>query len=694
MAVVPEYEYQDLLHTDSIRILQLQPSKTHHGDLHIELIEVKLGEFLEYEAISYVWGEPVFDHQLRTPLGSIKITRNLDTALRGLRSENVVRNLWTDAVCINQMSMDEKAQQIPLMGGIYKFANCVLAWLGEGGEEIPKGFTGCKGLLKAAKEFHVGPDDSDHQYLRPPQLKVPPPSSSSSSGSEPKTLNAASISPEDMQRLESTFQSLLNSGLSSIVALPWFSRLWIIQEIVVSQRAALHYGGDKLDWDDFQTIIRLLMAILHLGTDCGWTSMELGKFPNKSELSRAIDIIQLRREYKVMTDPGAFAQSLYRQFGNNLMRARRHNCSDDRDRVYALLSLLGRGAEINIPGRHGIHVTPDYRKTVGEVYTGFALQYMPSGGYADLRILHDAGLWCRALDDSETQPWEKDYVPTWAPEHRPAKLNDYQLPWNNDAFSCTGDIIQQVKHLPNQFPNHDKFVGLEIALVDRVETLIVQADESAARDGTLAMRDLASLPRVGMVQDSGEMIPMALGQLEAFNLVPGGKYKATGEDIRVALLRTLLANCSNPDVWECMTDRFDVRDSTAVLARFAEFEQHYAQEGSELRTLFKQSEYDLTKLSNGALNVFTMLLAIAGVLSQTKFAITTTGMLALLPKMAAQYDYIVRVGGANVPFVVKKGPEGFENFKLYELVGPCYVHGVMYNEAPYMQQEKGTMWFV
>ncbi|KAH9207004.1 heterokaryon incompatibility protein-domain-containing protein, partial [Leptodontidium sp. 2 PMI_412] len=116
MAVVPEYEYQDLLHTDSIRILQLQPSKTHHGDLHIELIEVKLGEFLEYEAISYVWGEP--------------ITRNLDTALRGLRSENVVRNLWTDAVCINQMSMDEKAQQIPLMGGIYKFANCVLAWLG------------------------------------------------------------------------------------------------------------------------------------------------------------------------------------------------------------------------------------------------------------------------------------------------------------------------------------------------------------------------------------------------------------------------------------------------------------------------------------------------------------------------------------------------------------------------------------
>ena len=196
MAVVTKYEYQALPYTDSIRILQLQPSKTHDEDLHVELIDVRLDEHLEYEAISYVWGDPVFGHQLHTPLGSINITGSLDSALRGLRSKECVRNLWTDAVCINQTDKDEKAQQIPLMGGIYKIAKCVLAWLGEGGEDTPKAFTECKGLVKKAKEFHVGPEDSDQQYLRPPQLKAP----SSSSGSELKTLNAANIAPDDMQR--------------------------------------------------------------------------------------------------------------------------------------------------------------------------------------------------------------------------------------------------------------------------------------------------------------------------------------------------------------------------------------------------------------------------------------------------------------------------------------------------------------
>jgi hypothetical protein len=61
MAVVTKYEYQTVPHTDSIRKLQLQPSKTHDEDLHAVLVEVRLDEHLEYEAIAYVWGELVFD---------------------------------------------------------------------------------------------------------------------------------------------------------------------------------------------------------------------------------------------------------------------------------------------------------------------------------------------------------------------------------------------------------------------------------------------------------------------------------------------------------------------------------------------------------------------------------------------------------------------------------------------------------
>ena len=41
--------------------------------------------------------------------------------------------LWIDAICISQTDNAEKALQIPRMGDIYRLANRVVAWLGEGG---------------------------------------------------------------------------------------------------------------------------------------------------------------------------------------------------------------------------------------------------------------------------------------------------------------------------------------------------------------------------------------------------------------------------------------------------------------------------------------------------------------------------------------------------------------------------------
>jgi hypothetical protein len=66
----------------------------------------------KYEALSYCWGE-IDDLVPMTCDGAeIRITRNLDTALRRLRRLHEPRVLWIDAICINQASIG-MIQRIP-----------------------------------------------------------------------------------------------------------------------------------------------------------------------------------------------------------------------------------------------------------------------------------------------------------------------------------------------------------------------------------------------------------------------------------------------------------------------------------------------------------------------------------------------------------------------------------------------------
>ena len=66
-----------------------------------------------YEAISYSWGWPGRDHEIRCSGKSIKVPPSLADALQYLRSSTDSRILWCDALCINQDDAEEKASQGP-----------------------------------------------------------------------------------------------------------------------------------------------------------------------------------------------------------------------------------------------------------------------------------------------------------------------------------------------------------------------------------------------------------------------------------------------------------------------------------------------------------------------------------------------------------------------------------------------------
>lgn len=86
-----------------------------------------------FEALSYTWGSA---ENLRNifigclGLCTLPMTPNLAEAPTYLRYEDRPRNLWIDAICVNQQDLKERGLQVRIMADIYSKATRVVAWLG------------------------------------------------------------------------------------------------------------------------------------------------------------------------------------------------------------------------------------------------------------------------------------------------------------------------------------------------------------------------------------------------------------------------------------------------------------------------------------------------------------------------------------------------------------------------------------
>lgn len=65
-----------------------------------------------------------------------------------------------------------------------------------------------------------------------------------------------------------------------------------------------------------------------------------------------------------------------------------------------------------------------------------------------------------------------------------------------------------------------------------------------------------------------------------------------------------------------------------------------------------------------------------------RVCVTAAGRLGCVPPLSQVGDEVVLIHGAPTPFVIRKSVEatGADN-NLYELVGACYMHGMMDGEA-------------
>ncbi|KAH7080801.1 heterokaryon incompatibility protein-domain-containing protein [Paraphoma chrysanthemicola] len=238
-----------------------------------------------YVALSYAWGD------LQAPKECIKlngqifeVTKTLYDFLCFFRNSLVNEEtrpwIWIDQICINQLDNSERSHTVSFMSDIYREATFVVAWLGYD-------------LWSTRNAQRLGPLSRDGLLL---------------------------------------LQPILNN--------PYFTRLWIVQEVILAREVHFVSGHIWLPLHDLPQY-RFCRAQNFL-SEIPTTSLDLLSNKDNQRKQLAIDPTYQRHE----------------DFRFSIINYCDNVCSDPRDKVYALMGFVEVEYQVPI----------DYSKTVEQVF--------------------------------------------------------------------------------------------------------------------------------------------------------------------------------------------------------------------------------------------------------------------------------------------------------------------------------------
>jgi hypothetical protein len=190
---------------DSIRLIEIIPDSNDRA-IRCRMRNATISEG-SYNCLSYTWLPKYPEHKIEVNGHILTVGENLyqflvacRTYQTGRRSDHsndthrsfTTASFWIDAICIDQSNLDERNHQVRQMGQIYKGAQEVLMWLGKLDQDMP--------------EFSRELD------------KLTEPHRHSSS------LMATYLGRENHS---------LRDELCKFMTLPYWSRIWIAQEILL-----------------------------------------------------------------------------------------------------------------------------------------------------------------------------------------------------------------------------------------------------------------------------------------------------------------------------------------------------------------------------------------------------------------------------------------------------------------------------
>lgn len=417
---------------EQIRLVRILP-EDENDMLSLELktfssLTAEHDQSKQYAALSYAWGTSPSDVVILVNGCSFRVTSTLERGLRCLRSgryheredQFTLLYLWVDAICINQEDLDERNQQVRRMNVIYSMAQDVIIWIGDHieaadnlhGLEVPTRSSGrldrttvltnmALDALKYVVRCESGADL--YEYLQDKWQ--------TSLSVDERIIGQAH--PRSTLSNQFTDQHFINVALHirKLLSRPWFSRLWVIQEIELAACVVVAWGSTIFEWS-----LLVQAAELFMLRGCDFGPPRLRHYTPQNSFGSVMQIALFTTTSEKTTN-----------FLTLLHHSQYSRCGDPRDRLFALTGLAT-----------DVHINANYRWTTEEVYTYWAHSRIRQTGTLDVLA---------ACSDSRIIT----NIPSWVPQLQSPFGEDFAL-WSF-CFQNYKPWIITTSHPQGGFPD-------------------------------------------------------------------------------------------------------------------------------------------------------------------------------------------------------------------------------------------------
>lgn len=415
------------------------------------------------------------------------------------------------------------------------------------------------------------------------------------------------------------------SELGKFLARPWFQRVWIIQEIVFSKNIQFLCGTNYISWQDIS-----LFAICMIQHDLvQYLSLNgpLQKTSSESGCGRLMDIFNIQGYFTSFENPQPLLTAL--------VEGRGAQATDPRDKVFAVM------------GMTSTIINPDYSKATFDVYTEAAESVEPEDMVAML---------C-CVDHPQPVAGRPSWVPDWSTPRQTTAL----------GYSSTSKAVYQngkfSKLRPRPIRQDGKSLIVIGTLFDTISNLTAVASST-----------LQDVPNTTTSTSKFVIQSMAMATQHC------SSYISSETGLFFAFWQTLVAGKDESGRMKAPTDEF--APIFALLFDCATGQSPSIPDQPPSHPNPKRRlTLDKLKFRRPKKTYRQMQLAFSAAVTARRFATTTKGYMGLVPRGGMLGDEVCVILGAHVPFLVRRVPHDEAGTDRYQLLGECYLQGIMNGEV-------------
>ncbi|KAJ4360921.1 uncharacterized protein N0V89_001490 [Didymosphaeria variabile] len=488
------------------------------------------------------------------------------------------------------------------MDEIYKTAESVIAWLGPASETS----SGALDFMNILAESSRSPECDNNVRPHPVILE----------------LNTFRMNPDVASEIMAT---RVETNVDEVLERLWFSRMWVIQEVLLVKDLVLHIGDHTVPWTQFRRAIKMLWAAEQ------YVPRPFDEDHDGGSIYYPLGLVYARDQLQANDSGTTIFQDYTMQIYVRTKDFKRWGCKDDRDRVFEILGFIPQDLSLRLEQRRSPAVM-DIVQSLVMKYAEKVLEHVP--------------------DDLFSAPelFSHDLLPSWVPDLRPDLVNPTHRSWRPMNF-------------------HAAMNGPPAAILDKQCAHMIAVRGKVFDKITQTIPTPTSSPEKRMThKETLVHIIRIWYATKAFYAAQGNQYPVLSESTQNhdAIFDNLItASNTNSSLVSLMSS-----NPPGFVPKILVF----LKEVSDRGTTALHEHYASPNPSPTAAETASFVMTVSRLFSADQVIFTETGFVALAPHGAREGSRVAWVNGLQSFLVVR---EMLGRGGLFEVVGPGFLVGAM-----------------